>query len=78
MRHLSKAVASGRSLIRSRHLRQQGELWNDQVEKNVKADVAILAESDPASALNPHKRSSLDATINALKIKLNAIAISNG
>jgi putative ATP-dependent endonuclease of OLD family len=56
--------------------RQQGKLWNDQVEKKVKADVADLVESNPTIALNPHKRSVLDAMIEALKIKLNAISIS--
>lgn len=56
--------------------RHQGKQWNDQVEAKVKADVAELVEASPAAALNPHKRSSLDALIEALKGKLNAITIS--
>jgi hypothetical protein len=56
--------------------RHQGKLWTDQVEAKVKTDVAELVEANPATALNPHKRSSLDALIEALKGKLNAITIS--
>jgi hypothetical protein len=56
--------------------RQQGKLWTDQVEMKVKIDVAELVEANPAAALNPHKRSSIDALIEALKGKLNAIAAS--
>lgn len=56
--------------------RHQGKLWTDQVESRVKADVAELVEASPAVALNQHKRSSIDALIEALKGKLNSIAVS--
>jgi predicted ATPase len=56
--------------------RHQGKLWTEQVELQVKVDIAELVEANPAAALNPHKRSSIDALIEALKGKLNAIAAS--
>ena len=55
--------------------RHQGKVWSDQVEARVKTDVAELVEANPASALNPHKRSSFDALVDALKAKLGSIAV---
>lgn len=56
--------------------RHQGKPWSDQIEKKVKAGVAELVETNPATALNVHKRSSFDALISALETKLNTIAAS--
>lgn len=56
--------------------RHQGKLWSDPIEAKVKAEVAELVEANPAMALNAHKRSSLDALIQALKIKMEGIAAS--
>lgn len=46
--------------------RSQGKQWNDTTEKRVKLCVAEAVPSDPASALNQHKRSSIDALVSAL------------
>lgn len=46
--------------------RSQGKQWNDTTEKRVKLCVAEAIPSDPASALNQHKRSSIDALVSAL------------
>lgn len=46
--------------------RSQGKQWNDQMEKRVKRCVAEVLPSDPAMALNLHKRSSIDALVAAL------------
>lgn len=56
--------------------RHQGKIWSDGVKAKIKADIAELIEAEPASALNPHKRSSFDALIEALKLKLAAISAS--
>jgi hypothetical protein len=56
--------------------RHQGKLWSDQIEAKVKAEVAELVDANPVAALNAHKRSSLDALIQALKIKMDGIATS--
>ena len=56
--------------------KQLGKPWSDQIEAKVKAEVAELVETNPATALNLHKRSSFDALIAALETKLNAIAAS--
>lgn len=46
--------------------RSQGKQWNDTMEKRVKLCVAEAVPSDPAVALNQHKRSSIDALVSAL------------
>ena len=56
--------------------RQQGKLWSDEIEKNVKTDIAEIVEANAASALNKHKKSSFDALVETLKSKLNVIAAS--
>jgi putative ATP-dependent endonuclease of OLD family len=56
--------------------KHQGKTWSDAVETKVKGEIAELVESNPASALNPHKRSSFDALVTALEAKLNAITAS--
>jgi len=56
--------------------RNQGKLWSDGVESKVKLDIAELVEANPGTALNIHKRSSFDALIQALKIKIEGIAES--
>ena len=56
--------------------KQLGKPWSDQIEAKVKAEVAELVETNPATALNLHKRSSFDALIAALETKLNTIAAS--
>lgn len=53
-----------------------GKPWSDQIEAKVKAEVAALVETNPAAALNAHKRSSFDALITALETKLDTIAAS--
>lgn len=56
--------------------KHQGKPWSDKIKAAVKADVADMVDSNPSSALNPHKRTSLDALIGALESKLGAIASS--
>jgi putative ATP-dependent endonuclease of the OLD family len=60
----------------ARTFKVMGKPWSDHIEAKVKAEVAELVESNPATALNAHKRSSFDALIAALEAKLNAIAES--
>lgn len=48
--------------------RSQGKQWNDSMEKRVKLCVAETIPTNPAMALNPHKRSSIDALVVALNI----------
>ena len=48
--------------------KSQGKQWNDTMEKRVKLCVAEALPSDPTTALNPHKRSSIDALVYALNI----------
>jgi putative ATP-dependent endonuclease of OLD family len=54
--------------------RHQGKPWSESIEAAVKRDVAELVEANPGNALNPHKRSSLDALVEALEGKLATIA----
>jgi len=54
--------------------KHQGKPWSDQIEARVKSDVAELVESNPANALNIHKRSCFDAMVQALETKLAMIA----
>lgn len=46
--------------------RTQGKQWGDAMEKRVKLCVATALPTDPAIALNQHKRSSIDALVAAL------------
>lgn len=46
--------------------RSQGKPWTETMEKQVKLCVAEAIPSDPAAALNKHKRSSIDALVTAL------------
>lgn len=46
--------------------KSQGKQWNDTMEKRVKFCVAEALPSDPAVALNQHKRSPIDALVTAL------------
>lgn len=55
---------------------QQGQHWDDAIEKKIKAEVADIISANPASALNPHKRSSFDALVVALEEKLSRLRIS--
>jgi hypothetical protein len=52
------------------------KLWSDGIESKVKLDISELVEANPLTALNIHKRSSFDALIQALKIKIEGIAAS--
>lgn len=45
----------------------QGKQWSDSVEKKVKLTVANALPNDPTAALDQHKRSSIDALVNALE-----------
>jgi putative ATP-dependent endonuclease of OLD family len=56
--------------------KHQGKTWSEAVETKVKAEIGELVETNPASALNSHKRSAFDALVTALETKLNAIAAS--
>jgi hypothetical protein len=60
----------------ARTFKTMGKPWSDHIEAKVKAEVAELVESNPATALNAHKRSSFDALVAALEAKLNTIAES--
>lgn len=48
----------------------QGKQWNDRIEKQVKFTVAEALPEDPDRALNPYKRSSIDALARALETML--------
>jgi len=54
--------------------RHQGKPWSDDIETEVKASIAELVVRNPAGTLNPHKRSSFDALVQALEAKLATIA----
>ena len=45
----------------------QGKLWNDKTESQVKYAVANSVKRNPANALNPHKRNSIDALVTSLE-----------
>lgn len=51
--------------------RSQGKQWTATVEKRVKLCVAEALPSDPALALNSHKRSCIDALVVALNALIN-------
>jgi hypothetical protein len=48
----------------------QGKQWNDRVEAEVKALVAEAVSANPSAALNAHKRSSFDALVSALEMRI--------
>jgi len=56
--------------------KHQGKTWSDQIEAEVKANVATLVETNPATALCIHKRGGFDALMQALEAKLVTIAAS--
>jgi len=45
----------------------QGKQWTDKVESDVKFLIASCVASDPANALNSHKRNSIDALVTAVE-----------
>lgn len=47
--------------------RSQGKQWGEVMEKRVKLCVANALGTDPAQALNAHKRSSIDALVTAIE-----------
>jgi predicted ATPase len=55
---------------------QQGQHWDDGVEKKIKTEIADKIAANPASALNPHKRSAFDALVTALEEKLSRLKTS--
>lgn len=48
----------------------QGKQWSAAIEKRVKLCVAFTVSSNPAVTLNTHKRSSIDALVNALDLMI--------
>lgn len=48
----------------------QGKQWSATIEKRVKLCVASTVSSNPAVTLNTHKRSSIDALVNALDLMI--------
>ena len=47
--------------------RSQGKQWSEAIEKRVKLTVANALPADPVTALDPHKRSSIDALAASLE-----------
>jgi len=56
--------------------KQQGKPGSDTIETKIKGEIAELVETNAATALNSHKRSSFDALAVALEQKLKAISNS--
>jgi putative ATP-dependent endonuclease of the OLD family len=56
--------------------KHQGKPWSDTIEARVKADISELVASNPSTALNPHHRSSIEALVASLEIKLDQLTIS--
>lgn len=50
--------------------KSQGKLWDKTIEKKVKLSVANTVPKEAALALNPHKRSSIDALVSAVELLL--------
>ncbi len=48
----------------------QGKLWNDNIEAQVKHTVALSVSKKPKNALNSHKRNSIDALVEILERKI--------
>jgi putative ATP-dependent endonuclease of the OLD family len=53
--------------------KQQGKQWDEKYEMEIKKAVSELVASNPAVALNQHKRSSIDALVAALEMKLKTL-----
>lgn len=45
----------------------QGKQWNEKFEEILKGEIAEIIAQNPEQALNPHKRSSIDALVAALE-----------
>lgn len=58
--------------------KHQGKPWSDTIEAQVKAGISELVMSDSSKALNTHKRSSFDALVSSLEIKLDQLTLSKG
>lgn len=58
--------------------KHQGKPWSDVLKARVKTDISDLAASNPAMAMNAHKRSSFDALVASLEAKLGQLTISKG
>jgi putative ATP-dependent endonuclease of the OLD family len=56
--------------------KSQGKPWSDTIAGRVKADIAQLVASNPAEALNVHRKTSFDALVSALEAKLNQLIAS--
>jgi hypothetical protein len=56
--------------------KQQGKPWSDTIEARIKSDISQLVVSNPAQSLNSHKRSSFDALVRSLEMKLNQLTAS--
>lgn len=50
--------------------KSQGKQWGDNVEKKVKTVIANAIPPNPDQLLNPHKRTSIDALVDALEAML--------
>jgi putative ATP-dependent endonuclease of OLD family len=48
----------------------QGKQWSDRVESEVKSVVAEAVAASPSTALNAHKRASIDALVTALEMRI--------
>ena len=48
----------------------QGKLWNDNIEAQIKHTVALSVSKNPRIALNSHKRNSIDALVDILERKI--------
>jgi hypothetical protein len=45
----------------------QGKPWNDKIEAQLKEQVAICIERNPANSINEHKKDSIDALVRSLE-----------
>ena len=61
------------SLRMQETFRQQGKQWDDKCESGIKKEIAELVVASPETALNPHKKSCVEALVSALETKLSAI-----
>ena len=48
----------------------QGKQWSDRVESEVKSVVAEAVAASPSTALNAHKRASIDALVTVLEMRI--------
>jgi putative ATP-dependent endonuclease of the OLD family len=56
---------------------QQGKIWDNRIEMEVKATVAEAVASDPSQALNSHKRSAFDALVKSLETRLTRVPVAD-